>query len=528
MIEEYVEHKNIVSKKIKKRLYQELLTAKALETNSLVVAPTGLGKTIVAVLLIAYKFDIKKNILFLAPTKPLVTQHKKSLDSLLTISEDDILLLTGQTKPEDRKKIYSQKGKVICATPQTINNDLKKGLIDINSFNIIIYDEAHRAVGDYAYVLIAKVFEENSNLKKLALTASPGSNRDKISEIKDNLFLNHIEIRTDSDLDVIDYIKDVEIEVIFCDLDKVSLEISNIIDSYIDSKINLLRKFGVIIPNNYSKKQLLIFQAKIFEKLKSSNNSLHFLSLSAISSVLKFYHAKELVQTQGVVALRNYLDKIFLESKDQKSSKATKGIVNSEEYKKIRLILLKLDFSKPLYSKEIKLIEIVSSFIKENKNSKVLIFNNYRDNASHLSNVLNTNKLIKATRFVGQANKGLSDKGLSQKEQIQIIKDFRDNKFNTLVCTSVGEEGLDIPSVDLVIFYDAVASEIRSIQRRGRTGRFNTGKVYILLNKDTIDQHYYYVSINKEKSMKKTLKNFYDYKPRLKKVLKKQKTIRDY
>jgi len=139
--------------------------------------------------------------------------------------------------------------------------------------------------------------------------------------------------------------------------------------------------------------------------------------------------------------------------------------------------------------------------------------------------VLNRNKKIKATKFVGQANKE-NDVGLSQKEQMETISKFKEGEYNILVCTSVGEEGLDIPSVDLVVFYDAVASEIRSIQRRGRTGRFNTGKVILILNKDTLDEHYYFVSENKEKKMKKTLQNFNLTEPIKKK--KTQKSIIDY
>ena len=174
---EYIEHKFIKPKTVQKRLYQELLTAKAIDDSTLVVAPTGLGKTIVAVLLIAYTYSLKKNILFLAPTKPLVVQHKNSLDKLLNIEEEDILLLTGQVPKNKRKEVYKNLGKIICATPQTINNDIKSKLINFNDFNLIIFDEAHRAIGDYAYVNISSFFPKE--IKRLALTASPGGNRKK-------------------------------------------------------------------------------------------------------------------------------------------------------------------------------------------------------------------------------------------------------------------------------------------------------------------------------------------------------------
>ncbi|MCK9292796.1 MAG: helicase-related protein [archaeon] len=517
---EYIEHKFIKPRSVQKRLYQELLTAKAIDDSTLVVAPTGLGKTIVAVLLIAHTYSFKKNILFLAPTKPLVVQHKRSLDKLLNIEEENIILLTGQVPKNKRKEIYKNLGRIICATPQTINNDIKFKLINFNDFNLIIFDEAHRAIGDYAYVNISSFFPRE--IKRLALTASPGGNRQKIEEVANNLKVNHIEIRTEDDLDVVDFVKGVDIETIFTELDNTSKQISKIFTEFIEKKISFLRKLNLKIPSNYTKKQMLMVQAQIFERLKKNKNNILFLGIANITLILKVYHAKELIETQGFLPLKNYIDNLFLESKLPKAKLTLKNFVNSKEILEVYKLLLN---NKEVYSKDKLLLNILENYIKDNPKSRILIFNNFRDTANHLVSILNKNKLIKSTRFVGQATRSQADKGLSQKEQIEIISDFKKGVFNALVCTSVGEEGLDIPSVDLVIFYDAVASEIRAIQRRGRTGRFSVGKVILLLNKDTIDEHYYWVSINKEKKMKSVLKNYHTYKPRKKKS---QSTLNDF
>jgi len=189
--DKYITFPYIKKNTVEKRVYQELLTAKAIETSTLVVAPTGLGKTIVAVLLIGFIYNPKKSILFLAPTKPLVSQHKKSLEKVLEVDPDKIIFLTGQNPPEKRKEIYSQKGLVICATPQTIDNDIKNNLLKEDNFNLIIFDEAHRAVGEYAYVSISSFFKEE--IKRLALTASPGYNKQKIKEIADNLKIRAVD-----------------------------------------------------------------------------------------------------------------------------------------------------------------------------------------------------------------------------------------------------------------------------------------------------------------------------------------------
>ncbi len=517
---EYIEHKNIKSKKVQKRLYQELLTVKAIEQNTLVVAPTGLGKTIVAVLLIAYIYDPKKNILLLSPTKPLITQHKKSLEEILTIDSQKIKLLTGTTTQEKRKEIYKQKGLIICATPQTIRNDILKGFIEEKDYNLIIFDEAHRGVGNYSYVEISSYF--NENIKRLGLTASPGANRKKIQEVADNLKIKHVEIRTETDQDVVDYLKEIDLEIVFTELDEVSRKVSTLFESFIFEKVTFLNKLNIRISKNYTKKQILQAQAIILDRIQKTQNKLLYVALSQTASILKVYHAKELIETQGFVSTKKYLDKLFKEAQEKKASRALKQIVNHENICKAYTSLLNIDPKKQIYSKQKLLVDYVKNFLKNNLKSKILVFNNFRENANLLVELLNKEKNICSVRFVGQATKVL-DKGLTQKQQSQIIQEFRENKHNVLVCTSVGEEGLDIPSVDLVVFYDAVASEIRAIQRRGRTGRFSAGKVVLLLNKGTIDEHYYYVSLKKEKAMKKTLKNFHT--PR---KSKKKKTLFDY
>jgi Fanconi anemia group M protein len=88
---------------------------------------------------------------------------------------------------------------------------------------------------------------------------------------------------------------------------------------------------------------------------------------------------------------------------------------------------------------------------------------------------------------------------------VEIIEKFSKGEFNVLVATSVAEEGLDIPSTDLVVFYEPVPSEIRTIQRRGRTGRRRPGRVVVLVTKDTRDEIYYYSARRKEKRMHQEL-----------------------
>jgi Fanconi anemia group M protein len=93
-----------------------------------------------------------------------------------------------------------------------------------------------------------------------------------------------------------------------------------------------------------------------------------------------------------------------------------------------------------------------------------------------------------------------------------------------MVMTSVGEEGLDIPSVDLVVFFEPVPSAIRSIQRKGRTGRLAEGKVIVLATQGTRDEAYKWSSFRKEKNMYSHLKTLKKEMP----LLEPQKTLQEY
>ncbi|UCD13194.1 MAG: DEAD/DEAH box helicase family protein [Thermoplasmatales archaeon] len=178
-VKEYIEHDLIEHNKIEKRLYQVNIYGEVKDKNSLVVLPTGLGKTIIAIMVLAYKLSLGKKVLFLAPTKPLCEQHASSVKNLTILSDDDVAVVTGETyTPRKRKEIY-KKARVIVATPQTIENDVDNQL-SLNDYGLIIFDEVHRTVGDYAYVKIIESYRSISGSQVLGLTASPGSDFEKL------------------------------------------------------------------------------------------------------------------------------------------------------------------------------------------------------------------------------------------------------------------------------------------------------------------------------------------------------------
>ncbi|XP_073853418.1 Fanconi anemia group M protein isoform X10 [Macaca fascicularis] len=101
-----------------------------------------------------------------------------------------------------------------------------------------------------------------------------------------------------------------------------------------------------------------------------------------------------------------------------------------------------------------------------------------------------------------------------------VVKQFRDGGYNTLVSTCVGEEGLDIGEVDLIICFDSQKSPIRLVQRMGRTGRKRQGRIVVILSEGREERIYNQSQSNKRNICKAISSNrqvlhFYQRSPRM-------------
>ncbi|MFB6265843.1 MAG: DEAD/DEAH box helicase, partial [Candidatus Nanohaloarchaea archaeon] len=174
--EDYVQHPRIVEGSLESRTYQEVIAASAIEQNTLVVLPTGLGKTAVGILLAAHRLEEHPNssILMMAPTRPLAEQHRNEFSRCLKVDTEVFEVLTGDTRPDNREEVWKEVG-AFFATPQVVENDIINGRLDLEDFSLVVFDEVHRATGEYPYKYIAERYvEEAENPRILGLTASPG------------------------------------------------------------------------------------------------------------------------------------------------------------------------------------------------------------------------------------------------------------------------------------------------------------------------------------------------------------------
>jgi ERCC4-related helicase len=502
---EFVSHPLLRPDTVSSREYQLKLARIAVERPSLIVLPTGLGKTIIALLVMLERME-KGKVLMLSPTKPLVEQHAAFLKRTLSISPEEVAVFTGSVAPSKRAEIWKG-SRVIVSTPQVIENDLLTRRLDLKDVSLVVFDEAHRATGDYSYVYIAKKYmEQAASPLVLGITASPGSTPEKINEVRQNLFIERVEIKTEHDPDVAPYIYEKDVEWVRVDVPDKAAEIKILLDSLMDDRMEKLKALGVVRESRLSKKELLILQEKLQAEISRGGSPESYRAVSILAEIMKVEHAIDLIQTQGVVPLKRYLERLKDEAGSKGGSKAAKRLIQDARLAGAMRIAETADEVNP---KTEKVKEIVVEQIRENPSSRIIVFTNFRDTADFVSRELARVEGIRPVRFVGQASK-LNDKGLTQKRQVEILNAFRSGEYNTLIATSVAEEGLDIPSTDLVIFYEPVPSEIRTIQRRGRTGRNAVGRVVVLISKGTRDEGTYRVSQAKEKRMYRTMRDMKD------------------
>ncbi|MDO8740429.1 MAG: DEAD/DEAH box helicase [Candidatus Woesearchaeota archaeon] len=510
------------------RLYQETIFATASRKNTLVVLPTGMGKTNIFLMLAAHRLTQFPNskILFIGPTRPLIDQYLSVFEKHFEIEKEKMAVFTGFVAPEKRAELWKN-AKIIFSTPQGLENDVISSKIDLSEVSLLGVDEAHRAVGDYAYVFIAKMYNKLAKYPRiLALTASPGSDLAKIEEVCKNLFIEEIEVRTNESEDVKPYIQEVKIDWVKVELPPPFKEVQKYLQHFLDERLKNLKKWGILRRTELrfvSKKDLIMLQGELRGRMLSGDKDFVVLTaISVLAEIMKIYHALELLETQGIITLHKYFEKLLEEEKAGKT-KAIKNIVKDEDFKSALFKAQKLYDEQVEHPKLIELQKIVQKEVKDEAGIKIIVFNQYRDNAVDIAYKLNKIEGVKAKIFVGQLKKG--DTGLTQKEQKKIMDEFRNDEFNLLISTSIGEEGLDVPSVNLVIFYEPIPSAIRTIQRKGRTGRLEKGKVVMLMTADTRDEAYRWSAHHKEKKMYKHLNNI---KEKISFVLRQEKPLNNF
>ncbi|WP_440951067.1 DEAD/DEAH box helicase [Methanosphaerula subterraneus] len=503
----FIQHPLIRTESLESREYQLAITVHALEQNTMVVLPTGLGKTAIALLVTASRLlNHQGKVLVMAPTRPLVEQHFRFFSKFLQTKGGEpfpAVLFTGDTPPAERKAGWEQA--TLCfATPQVIKNDCIAGRYSLADVTLLIVDECHRAVGNYAYGFITERYLETARRPLvLAMTASPGGDQEKVREVQQTLGITCIESRVEQDPDVKPYVHERSLDYVSVALPDELKTARDRINQLLDDRLDTLRELKFMVPprERLSMRELHGLNAQIQTRI-GERDSAGFAAASLYAELMKLRHALTLAEAQGSMALTAFLEKIALEGMSGSGSKASRHLAEEPAFQD--LLERCRSFPGEVHPKVGIVGELVQKQLLEHPESRIIVFATFRDTVQQLVNHL-ADIGIESERFVGQAKKD-AEKGLTQKKQIAALQRFRDGEFRVLIATSVGEEGLDVPSTDLVIFYEAVPSEIRSIQRKGRTGRSGEGSIIVLVTRGTQDETFRYVSQAREKSMRAGMK----------------------
>lgn len=503
------------------RDYQYNIVQRGLFHNLLVALPTGLGKTFIAATIMFnwFRWTVDAQIVFVAPTKPLVAQQVEACLGIVGLPRSQTTMLTGNVQPAVRAEEWQDK-RVFFMTSQTLIHDLKTGICDPKKLVLLVVDEAHRATGKYAYVEVVRFLRRfNSSLRVLALTATPGASVEAVQNVIDGLDIARVEIRTEESLDIRQFVhtRNIKIEL-FENSEELSMSLdffSKALQPVLDQLLSLNAYWGRD-PSSLTAYGLTMARQKwmLSDAAKKGGFALKGKANAIFNVLASLAHAIELLKFHGIGSF--YRKLLILQnstSDGTNNGKYAKEIAKNEHFKKLMNRLQSwvgnpefVGHPKLSYLKTVVLNHFMDAGedhgiagARPPSDTRIMIFVHYRDSAEEVTQVLKRHEpMIRPHVFVGQTGAQASE-GMDQKTQLDVIEKFKKGTYNTIVATSIGEEGLDIGEVDLIVCYDSSASPIRMLQRMGRTGRKRAGNIVLLLMKGKEEDSYVKAKDNYEK-----------------------------
>ncbi|CAG9860162.1 unnamed protein product [Phyllotreta striolata] len=473
------------------RDYQFNIIQKALFNNTLVSLPTGLGKTFIAAVIMFnyYRWYPREKVVFMAPTRPLVKQQIDACYDITGISKDVTAEITGVgTKISTREDIWNEK-RVFFITPQILQNDLDKFQDLGKKIKCLVFDEAHKARGNYAYCeIIKKLLSTNKYFRVLALSATPGGSIEDVLDIVNNLLISHLEFRTEDSLDVRPYVFKRNLTTVVVPLGEKLQQIKDDYMSVLEYYTKTLIRYNVIQGNysNLSKGKIFMITKSFQQKNRSSSPNFNEI-MKCLNVCITLYHAFELLVRHGLRSFLSFFEE-HIDKPLMRSNAMVRDIMTDvKEYLGPPPVIQSLpdgdrvelnENTKFGHPKFYKLRDILlDHFKKSEDSSRVIVFFEYRDSVQEAYALLiDSQPIIKPRIFIGQKQ------GVTQKTQISVIKSFREGTCNALLSTCIGEEGLDVGDVDLIICFDVSnKSPIRMVQRMGRTGSKKDGNIVVLV-----------------------------------------------
>jgi len=481
---------------VEARAYQLDALRTALSGSTMMVMPTGFGKSAVQWLAIAAHLERQGHVLLVAPTVALLDQHRRMILRHLQVDEEEVVVYTGTTPPAKRPALWAQ-GRIVLATAQVVRNDVTNGAVDLSGLTLVILDEAHHATGAHAYVQVAELVRQHApEATVLGATASPGTNERVIREVQANLGTLHWSIHERSSTLLAPYAVDLSLATERLAMPEALVELIAPLATEENIVAERLRRQGFLADVGHLTASMLDEAQRRASAAIARQDRRGYDAARSIADLRRLHLLVDLLRCQGMGVAHAFLQRQE-EAKRGASTQKDRGLLSRPV---VRALKDSLDESEELHPKPAAVRRLLNGRMKEAPAGRCLVFTEYRDTVELLVEMLSNVEGLRPQAFVGQSGSG-DRRGMTQTEQVERIRAFREGETNVLVATSVGEEGLDIPSADLVIFYEPVASAIRAIQRRGRTGRHSEGEVVMLLAEGTRDEHMLRASASRERRM---------------------------
>ncbi|BHF58507.1 hypothetical protein SprV_0100145900 [Sparganum proliferum] len=456
------------------------------------------------------------------------------------MSPDMFTELTGIIQPHQRAIMWDQ-FRAFFLTPQVIVNDLISGICPASSIRCIVIDEAHKATGNHAYCQVIRTLTSppynHRQFRTVALSATPASDLVGAQAIIANLLISHLEIRTEDSEDIRKFSFARELETVVVRLGPQLASVKKRLCELALPPLQRLNNHGVldsrgrdIDPESYAKFTLVRAREAFSQDLSMRYTPVTGMIHQDFRTAICLAHALELLTQHGLRPLYHFL--LSNISGDNSPSGHTTDLARVPGLKELVFDLGTLfGFEKSAvgslpgmvlsqspfvagHPKLDKLREILTNHFTETdlptkQSTRAIVFTQFRESVFEIMHMLKQHApLLRPALFVGQSSSGHgarsgtpvaaapldlvmpnpltalpkpARKGTTQRDQLRVIDDFRSGRSNILVSTCIGEEGLDVGDVDLIVCFDAYKSPIRLIQRLGRTSRKRSGRVVVLL-----------------------------------------------
>ena len=469
-----------IDDKYPERSYQLQMSHSAIMQNTLVSLPTGLGKTLIAAVVMYnyYRWFPTGKIVFCAPTRPLVSQQILACYKIMGIPEQHTAEISGRSKPDSRTVMWRNKRVFFC-TPQTLVKDIQDDRCDASSIVCVVMDEAHRATGEHANSVLVRLIDDSAAKYRLVgLSATPGADIKSIQAILDTLHISRIEARTEDDPNVSKYVHQTEEEVIVVKQPDVVKALDTKFSELIVPILTRLREEKVSQRLHYDSATLKPWSVIQAQKEYVSRTGDHRLDgqfnilreLVNSRAILKEHGVQMARQKLAEASHKQYMNYITRTAPFQSLMRDMMIVASGASQEEVEATTDTFE-NNPKLSK---LVEVLTEHFERkraiNESTRVIVFSQWRESVNGIVKMLEfqNSTLIKPAQFIGQASKkaagtksktkkkngssstsnnystGQDAAGMNQAQQQRVLQQFGEGVYNVLVCTCVAEEGLDV------------------------------------------------------------------------------------